>query len=382
MREGRLERLFLFACSVSDQADWDAWRGDVALSAAQWTEIARLADAHGFVGLLARNLAWLQHRHGIAIPVVEPLEAHRRGQLVQHLARKAAARRVGESLREAAIPFIVFKGVVLAEEVYGDLSLRGFRDFDVMVPRDRLREAWDLLRALGYRSPQPGSLDDWVRYGAHAVGMSHADGSGVDLHWSIAPDIRDARRIESLWKHATSPAPGSHLPGLRLSPEMTLAHLAKHFHSHQYSSVKALVDFHVAARKRAAIDPETLVAAARELDLLPIVEIAAALSERVFVPGSTPGLLGARARGMQARLAPAVLDERFLVRSGEQARITNWLRYLLVAGSLAETFRNLYMFLVPGRLLLMQFFGRPFEARMYPVYYWRQFRKVVTLSNK
>ena len=38
--------------------------------------------------------------------------------------------------------------------------------------------------------------------------------------------------------------------------------------------------------------------------------------------------------------------------------------------------------LIPGKLVLVQFFNKPFRASMYPQYYWRQLLKVLLLSTK
>ena len=364
--------------------DWEGMEGVLrSLEPAHWRVVVDHAVQLGFAGLFARNLAWTESSLGVSVPVVERLATLRRGQLVQQLNRKAAARRVADAFDGAGIPFVAFKGVALAEEVYGDLSLRSFRDFDVLVPHERIDQAYGVLLDMGYRMPHFGHVRDWVRHGAHAVGMAHPDGNGVDLHWSVAPDLLDAERIAVVWNACRPAAPGSHLPGLRLSPEMTLIHLAKHFHSHQYRALKPLVDFYVAARRLGAeVDSDALVATTRSLRLLPVVEIAIRLCERSFIPGSLPRLLGNRPAGIQARLAAIVVTDRFMLNSAQLPRVTNWLRFLLAAGGAGAAFRNVIDLLVPSKLLLTQFFNRPFDARMYPAYYWRQLRKVVTLSTK
>jgi hypothetical protein len=379
-----LDRVFLRACAVAMPQEWAGREADLrALDARRWRTLVELAIEHALVGLVARNVSWAAEETGIAIPVLEPLAALRRGQLVQQLNRKACARRVADALVQRDIPFIAFKGVALAEEYYGDLSLRGFRDFDVMVPRERLDEAYSLLLDMGYRLPQFKHVRDWVDHGAHAVGMAHADGSGVDLHWSIAPDVLEPERVAVIWAHTRPAAHGAFLPGLRLSPEMTLIHLAKHFHSHQYGELKPLVDFYVAARRiGASIDSSRLVSAAEAMGLLPVVDIAARVCERCFIPGALPPLLGPRAHGLQARIAARVLTDRFLLDSARLPRLTNWLRYLAAAGSVRAALASVVGFLVPGKLLLTQFFNQPFEVRMYPRYYWRQLVKVVTFANK
>jgi hypothetical protein len=378
------DRAFLKTCAVERPEEWDGADASLrSLREPEWRDLARHAVLHGFVGLAARNLAWARDRLQLDIPVLEELAALRRGQLVQQLNRKAAARRAAMALEGEGIPCIAFKGVVLGEEIYGDLSLRGFRDFDVMVPRERVEHAYSVLLAMGYRLPHLDHIRDWMTDGVHAVGLSHADGSSVDLHWSFAHDVLDRERVALMWKHSRPAPPHASLPGRRLSPEMTLIHLAKHFHSHQYCSFKPLVDCYVIMRRLGhEIDPGVLEATARQLRLMPVVEVAIQLCERSFIANTVPAALRRNRPGVAARAACLVVTERFLLHSPRLPRITNWLRYLVTSGSLGAAMKSIVGFLVPDRILLTQFFRQPYQARMYPRYYWRQFVKVVTFSSK
>jgi hypothetical protein len=376
--------VFLRGCAVAHPDEWEGQEQALRkLDEEGWNSVAELAKQHGFVGLLARNLAWAQDRTGFRVPVLDELAALRRGQLVQHLARRAAARRAAQALAHHRIPFVIFKGVVLSEEVYGDLSLRGFRDCDIMVQQERLDEAYAVALELGYALGQFGHVREYVANGAHAAGMVHPDGTGLDLHWSIAPDVRSADKLAIIWAHCRPSNDDSYLPGMRFSPEMTLIHLAKHFHSHQYTSIKPLVDFYVAARSLGArVDVDELAATARALDLLPMVDIAANLCERYFIPGSVQRILGQRKPGLQARVARRIVTDDLMLHAQNRSRLGNWVRFLLAAGNLASSGRSIVGALIPGKLVLVQFFDRPFHASMYPRYYWRQLIKVLTLSTK
>jgi hypothetical protein len=378
------ERLFLYACGVGSPEDWTGREDELRkTSAPQWIAVRDHASEHGFAGLLARYLSWAAEAAAIDLPVVGELEKQRRGQLVQHLARKGAARRVGVALHERGIPFIVFKGIVLAEEIYGDLSVRGFRDIDIMVPEADLDSAYAACVKLGYRLSTLPTLRDFVAAGAHAAGMEHADGSGVDLHWSIAPDVLDPARVARIWQHTRAAPAGATLAGLRLGPEMTLVHLAKHLHAHEYVSPKPLVDFFVAARVLTPeLDGGKLQRLASELGLLPVLDSAAALSDRCFIPGALPAAVRARTHSRAARIARRVVDEGLLVDAARQPRISNWSRYLLAAGDARAVGRGVAKILFPSRLTLAQFFRRPYAPGLYPLYYWRQLVKVITLSPK
>jgi hypothetical protein len=309
----------------------------------------------------------------MAIPsaACDELDAIRRRVLTQNLARRAAAREVAEALDHARIPFIVLKGVALAEELYGDLSLRGFNDLDVMVPMDRIEAACSLARRLGYGLVRFTDVRDWMRVGAHAAGMARRDGYGLDLHWTIGPEL-PANSPDVVWKHVVPAPAGASLPGLRLSNEMAAVHLAKHFHTGQYCLLKPLVDFHFATR--GSLDEQDLERIGRALGLSSVVKIARVVSARA--------LDGKRMACPGTGLARHVVSDALLVDAMERSRVSNWARYLVAAGGAGYAAREMARIFFPGRLALAIFFNAPFRPRMYPAYYWRQLVKVLTLSSK
>ncbi len=95
-------------------------------------------------------------------------------------------------LERAGIPVATFKGVGLALALHGNLADRDAGDLDLIVPPDRLPEAFRLLRdALGLVAAsapfdQAVSADDIGRLAkyTHVVVLDHPDsGLVIDLHW-------------------------------------------------------------------------------------------------------------------------------------------------------------------------------------------------------
>jgi len=56
---------------------------------------------------------------------------------------------LGSALDQIDVPWIAFKGPVVATTLYEDLGLRPFRDLDILLPRDRFAEALGHLERLG-----------------------------------------------------------------------------------------------------------------------------------------------------------------------------------------------------------------------------------------
>ena len=88
------------------------------------------------------------------------------------------------------IDVISFKGPVLAVAVYGDLALRVMGDLDLLVRKEDVPGANDLLCSQGF---QPEYLLDGFERNTNlqGPGACHFMGgkTNIDLHWQIAPRI-------------------------------------------------------------------------------------------------------------------------------------------------------------------------------------------------
>src|SRR5262249_13607045 len=110
---------------------------------------------------------------------------------------------------QAGIPVIPLKGVALAESLYGDVSLRGCSDVDLLVPGHGVRHAIDLLHVDGFRG-----VDRYqAEVGIDQLLRSHMEYCFVsppasfhyflELHWDIAWRWRgDTEMIDDVWEDA------------------------------------------------------------------------------------------------------------------------------------------------------------------------------------
>jgi hypothetical protein len=90
--------------------------------------------------------------------------------------------------QQNGIPIAAFKGPVLAELVYRDLSLREFADLDVMVRQADLRKAEDILNARGYvaQFPDRDYRSTFLSYQGQYAFCHSQTGCWVDLHWRLS----------------------------------------------------------------------------------------------------------------------------------------------------------------------------------------------------
>ncbi|MFO1109704.1 MAG: nucleotidyltransferase family protein [Bradyrhizobium sp.] len=375
--------VFLRACAALSPADWaDQERTIRGLNAVGWLNVGSVAARHGLVGLVSRSLDWADQELGTEIPARARLARARQDQLLQLLARRSAARQAANALVARNIDFVVYKGVALADEVYGDLSLRAYGDCDILVRPDDADAAFNALQDIGYAAAASASVARQIANGSTAIAMKRSEAS-VDLHWTLSTDRLFMKDTDIIWANCGPPGNANVLPGQRMSPELTLVNLAEHFCRHSFLELKPLVDFRFAAVKfGAAVDPDKLQRLARSLELHSMVDLTARLSERLLQPHPMTARLIPGPPGVRARMACAMLTERALIRTQDPRPTESRLRRLAFGGTVPAALRAFRTMLLPRLRDLETRFQRPFDLRMYPQYYMIQMRRVLTRSRR
>lgn len=108
--------------------------------------------------------------------ITQPLRAVRRRQALSLMLRQEAASSAGRCLEAAGVDYVLFKGILLGELLYGDPLLRPSADVDVLFDEaDRPRAHAALLEAGFEPAPQP----DQPAYELSYV----RQGANLDVHW-------------------------------------------------------------------------------------------------------------------------------------------------------------------------------------------------------
>jgi hypothetical protein len=179
-RELSLEgELFLAVCRTASRPSvLRAWAEHSEGQSVDWELVLRMAAKHRVMPLLHRHVqAELCDR--VPKSWFRRLESRvaSNSDRCQKLARELV--RIQETLCEAKIESLVFKGTVLAERVYKDVTLRQGWDIDVLVRHDDRERSIDVLRRSGY---------EMVRSYDQAIDFVHTEnGTPLDLHWNLTP---------------------------------------------------------------------------------------------------------------------------------------------------------------------------------------------------
>ena len=149
----------------------------------------------------------------------------------------ATLKPVFDTLNEQQVPFIVLKGIALAEQVYPGFGIRGTSDADLLVKRDDVYRVDASLSALGYvarDSSVKRALDNPVGYLA-SLDYRKNDGSlpNLHIHWhpvnTSIPAFMFAGQIDPdrLWEMAI-PAMVANAKAHILCPEHQVIYLCEH----------------------------------------------------------------------------------------------------------------------------------------------------------
>lgn len=145
-----------------------------------WEAVAFLIDHHRASALCLQTLAKLD-QETVPPAFLRSLQAECTESTRNALALMNALHKLVALLQEQDIEFACFKGVVAAQLIYGQLSMRNFSDIDLFVrPSDHARTE-QLLIDNGFRITHryDGAFQSGLRDDKRRV--------NIDLHWGIPP---------------------------------------------------------------------------------------------------------------------------------------------------------------------------------------------------
>jgi Uncharacterised nucleotidyltransferase len=218
--------------------------------ALSWPLLLQLAWMHGVTPLLYRHLRQLDFPDVPAAALAELRAAYRRNALRNTLMVCELAE-VMQRLGAVGVPVMPLKGVALAASLYGDPTLRVCGDIDILVPRPLVREAYQILQAMGYRGMfaefMEASFQRLLLKTSIEYGLTREKGGFrylLELHWGVfARALSERGVLDALWAEAcTMPVFG--VMAFQPSVEWTVLFLAVHAARHQWRGLKWLSDIH------------------------------------------------------------------------------------------------------------------------------------------
>src|SRR6267378_3467556 len=158
----KTEEGFEFLCALAGAELSPERRERIAnwnLSAVDWSEVLRLAEYHGVLPLVARNLieslclesGRVKEGRGLPPEVERSLRSAYEANLRRSLWFAAELARIMQHFERRQLLAVPYKGPVLAQSLYRDLGLRSFSDLDFLISPADFDRAKQALAEIGYR---------------------------------------------------------------------------------------------------------------------------------------------------------------------------------------------------------------------------------------
>jgi len=145
-------------------------------------------------------------------------------------------RAIIRTLELHGIDAIILKGACLAETVYEDIALRPMHDIDILIRKEDLCVAQEVLFGMGYGPLIRPPVAEQILRHHHLIPFTRPGRPSVEIHAALTSSRGPcAMDMDGFWSRARSADFGG-VPALILSPEDLLLHLCLHFSAnHRFS---------------------------------------------------------------------------------------------------------------------------------------------------
>lgn len=188
----RLEHELLLCCARTECDTEVANRLRVLAGASiDWDYVFQLARRHSVLPLIYRQL---QTHASDLVPddrLVQLKQSYQEN-VARNLVLTSELMTLLRTFGDAGIESVPFKGPALALIAYNDLSLRRFVDLDVIVKKEDVFRARDIILQAGYKTPKPLNEDQQLVLlrTQHCLQFSRENGRMIfELHWNVASDL-------------------------------------------------------------------------------------------------------------------------------------------------------------------------------------------------
>ncbi|HUO16309.1 MAG TPA: nucleotidyltransferase family protein [Verrucomicrobiae bacterium] len=239
----------------------------------RWERLFALADHHGIEPLLYQALAplasELPHDKFLRLKQGQPIHLHKALLLSRELIR------IVDHLSAMGIFVLPYKGLALAEMVYGDIALRQSGDIDLLIhPRDffRVRDAVTQLGYIPHDHFSQAQQRAQLKFGYECSFDGAAAPNLLELQWAIQPRFYSIDfDMPGLFERST-PVVVAGQPMRTLSLEDSLLVLSAHAAKHVWGRLIWLCDL---ARiiTRPELNWEWIRSEAAKLGLLRILQV-------------------------------------------------------------------------------------------------------------
>ena len=283
------------------------------------------ASAHGLLPLLHKNLSSASDIIPGHFLSRLKRESVANSQSVLHLTGKTL--RVYKLFKENGIPVALFKGPLLAQMAYGELSLRQAGDIDILIDRQHFDRARSLLESLAYEmSPQltPSQLASHLNNHCEIQFMRDDWFTVVDLHWDLAPGsfVFGVKGDEVMSRLQSVPFAGTMVD--TFDAEDSVLYQSMHGAKHLWRRLERITSLAEILRSTPDIDWNVLLDRAENAHAVRMLALGLRLVEMFSdVPIPSRVLLTLDSDGTMQRMAQSIREQIFTFDNAVESTETN-----------------------------------------------------------
>ncbi|MFS0596008.1 nucleotidyltransferase family protein [Peribacillus frigoritolerans] len=161
---------------------------------------------------------------------------------------------VGKLFTENQIRLLYLKGPVIADDIYGDISLRTSKDLDILISITDLKRAEELLLSTGYEKEVFPYVLNELKWRSHHVIYFHPEKNiQIEIHWRLQSLPMKEPKFNELWERRRVSTLTSY-PVYFLGKEDLLLFLISHGARHGWFRLRWLLDIDQMLRKGLKLD--------------------------------------------------------------------------------------------------------------------------------
>lgn len=200
----RDEEKLLLICSCVNMRQKDLrLLQDISCKELDWEYIVKTACYHKVLPLLYQNIK-KNLPHSAPDHVLDRLKSKVVHNGARNLFVVSRLFSMLKLLHDHGVQSLVFKGPVLAENIFGNIGFRVFSDLDLLISRKDIRKTVQILKEKGFQQDIDLSLAQYeklVKKGHHAVLMKES--VAFELHWELTGRYFSKEvELESLWSRS------------------------------------------------------------------------------------------------------------------------------------------------------------------------------------
>jgi len=261
--------------------------GEIVSAAGQpldWFKAADLASCHRLSPVLISQVQ--RHATAIASETVRlSLNERFRAHTIRNFELTKELLEVLLLLEKSGVGALAFKGPVLAQQLYGDLSLREFLDLDILVAPNDASAVIALLSAKGCEPQFILTRQQFARFqrsNSHMGLYDAAKGVLLEVHWALlSPAYSFSPGAQIPWESIqTVSIAGRSIK--TFSPETQLLFSCLHQAKHNWSRLGWLMDLAALIRQASAMDWQQIQNRAGSFGTGRMIRVSLRLVRRLF----------------------------------------------------------------------------------------------------